>query len=216
MSEIIAQLTLASAELPLWGRYTVVLIGSSVIVTGWRAYRFWFSLMVTLLAGIWGLIYGPRYHVAPVLAGVLSAVGMGCVALAVTRLLVFVAGGWLCWQAALLVVPAWANPLVCLLVGGILSTLLFRLVVRLVTASLGIVLMALGMGWIGGGGELVAVSNWVSKLGLANPDWAWLLASVSGALLQTLCDRVLDKWQARRQEAKKKAAEKKEPVAQAA
>lgn len=216
MQDALAQLAELSNEAPDWLRYTLVVLGLALIMTGGRIYRFWFAAGVTFLAGIWGIIHGGEYGLSSVVAGLLVAAGVGCVALALTRLVVFMAGGWLCWQIASLAIKDWANPLVCFTVGGMLSTLTFGLVVRLVTSGLGVMLIALGFRWIGAGGEIQVLSGLWERVGGNSAGWAWLGATLVAASFQALIDRGIDWWRSRREEAKKKAAEKKEVTAQAA
>jgi hypothetical protein len=46
--------------------------------------------------------------------------------------------------------------------------------------------------------------------------WLWLFATLGAASLQALTDKGIDWWRARREQAKKKAEEKKEALAHAA
>lgn len=217
MEEALAQLSQVIAESPDWLRYLLAGWGGLLIVTGWRWHRFWFSWAVTLAGGLWGLANAQRYQLSPVLAGVLAAIGCGCVALALTRLVVFVAGGWLCWQTVRLAASAWANGLVCFLVGGILSSLLFRLVVRLVTGGVGVWLLATALHWLSvRGEEMVWQIAWPDLQGKPL-GWCWLGATLLAAMVQAFWDHTLDAWMARRQQkAKEKAAREKEAAAKAA
>ncbi|MCS7015481.1 MAG: hypothetical protein NZM42_05090 [Gemmatales bacterium] len=216
MEDMVRQLVQVNAEAPGYVRYLLIASGVALIGTGWRAYRFWFAAAVTTVAGMWGLVYGAQYGAPPLVAGVLAAVGIGCIALAATRLVIFAAGGWISWQLGCLVIQEWANPLVCFLIGGILSTLLFRLVVRLVTGGVGVLLLGLGLHWVRAEGDMIIVTGWWQKSGIESASWVWLTGMFAAAFVQALIDKMLNWWQARRQEAKKKANEKKEAVAQAA
>jgi hypothetical protein len=203
-------------EAPNWLRYALAGGAGILIVTGWRWHRFWFSWAVTLLGGLWGLVHAEQYHLSPLVAGVLTAIGTGCVALALTRLLVFVAAGWLCWQTVRLVSVEWANGLVCFMIGGIVSTMLFRVVVRLVTAGVGVWVLAAALGWLGVREETIVWQMVGSGMQGNDLGWLWLGATLTGAFLQGLGDTAVDAWLARRKQAKEKAAKEKQTAAQAA
>lgn len=162
------------------------------------------------------MVHAEQYHLSPLVAGVLTAIGTGCVALALTRLLVFVAAGWLCWQTVRLVSMEWANGLVCFLIGGIVSTMLFRMVVRLVTAGAGVWVWAAALGWLGVREETIVWQTLGPAMQGNDLGWLWLGATLAGAFLQGLGDTILDAWLAQRKQAKEKAAKEKQTTAQAA
>ncbi|MCS7166724.1 MAG: hypothetical protein RMI91_14855 [Gemmatales bacterium] len=216
MQEAMIELVRLSSQAPGYIQYGLALLGLAIILAGWRGYRLWFSMLITSLAGMWGLVYGNQYGVSPLVAGLLAALGAGSVSLAMTRLIIFGVGGWLAGQLARLVFQEWANPLICFFAGGLLSVLLFKSVVRLVTGGIGVLLLSLGARWVKIEDDVLVLSEWWRKLGLDSVAWAWLLGTFVAAFVQWVFDKGIDWWRARREAAKKKASEKKEVVAQAA
>ena len=104
-----------------------LVLGLLLWLTGWWAHRFWIVLVATLTAGLFGLAKGPVLRVQPLLAGLLLAVAVGVLALALVRVVAFAAGGIACWLSVQALAPAsWHEPLVCFLAGGLVALLLFR------------------------------------------------------------------------------------------
>src|SRR5215831_1330050 len=89
-----------------------IVLGLMVWLYGWRAHRFWIVLLGTVIAGIYGLARAPDYGSQPLLSGILLAIAIGMLALALARVIAFVAGG----VAASLLVNAlahsWKEPMV--------------------------------------------------------------------------------------------------------
>jgi hypothetical protein len=121
---------------------TAFVIGLLIWLLGWRGHRFWIVLVATVGAGIYGLNSGPAFGSRPVVAGLLLAVASGVLALAMVRVVAFVAGGTAAWIAVHALLPAWHEPLVCFVVGGLAGVLLFRVWTMVLTSSAGTVLMA--------------------------------------------------------------------------
>jgi hypothetical protein len=104
-----------------------LVLGLLLWVYGWRGHRFWIVLAATVSAGILGLKVGPAYGASETAAGLLLAVTAGVLALALARVVVFVAAGVAGWTVVHALVPTWNEPLVCFLVSGLIGLLLFRL-----------------------------------------------------------------------------------------
>src|SRR5690242_15573319 len=105
---------------------TAFVLGLALWTLGWWRHRFWIVLVATLLAGVFGLAAGPSSGVQPMVAAVLLAVAAGALALPLSRLLTFAAGGLALWIAVHAALPAWDEPLLCFLAGGLLALVLFR------------------------------------------------------------------------------------------
>jgi len=119
---------------------------------GWRLHRVLFVGSVTFIAGVYGLVHVPKLlAINKYLAGVLLAVGVGGVAIALMRIGAFVACGLLADSLAVHVAweyfPGLSGPVrfVAFVAGGMVSVFFYRLVVVLITASVGAVLMVGGV-----------------------------------------------------------------------
>lgn len=117
-------------------------LGFLLWLLGWRGHRFWIVLMATVAAGTVGLYSGTAYSSQPVLAGLLLALAVGVMALALVRLLAFAAGGVAACLAVHALVPQWQQPLLCFLAGGLFGLLLFRIWTMALTSAAGTLLMA--------------------------------------------------------------------------
>jgi hypothetical protein len=135
---------LAEAQGLSWPLYTVGLtLGLVLWLFGWKWHRFWTVSAITVLAGVYGLSdAATAMHAQPIVAGILLALAAGMLALSLTRLMAFGAGGFAAMLAQEMWAPAWDQPLVCFLMGGILGLLLFRLWLMALTSLGGTVLMA--------------------------------------------------------------------------
>jgi hypothetical protein len=117
-------------------------VGLLLWLFGWKGHRFWIVLAATISAGIFGLYSGPAYGTNALVAGLLLAVAAGAMALALIRVVAFVAGGLFAWLAFQSLAPTWHEPLVCFLIGGLTGLVLFRLWTMALTSSGGTLLMA--------------------------------------------------------------------------
>jgi len=182
-------------------------LGLVLWLLGWRAHRFWIVLSATLAGGIAGLASSPAYGVQPLVAGLLSAVAGGVLALALVRVVAFAAG---CLAASLVMhalAPSWDQPLLSMLVGGLLGVYLFRLGTMVLTSTLGALLVG------------YCALSLLDRLGILNAGpWAdghavllnWLCGSGStvGVLAQFLLERRrLRKQREREEAARQKAAD---------
>jgi MFS family permease len=135
--EILADARSLSAGVSVTG----IILGMALWLLGWRGHRFWIVLGVTVGAGIFGLLSGPEYGTQPLVAGLLLAIAAGTLALALVRVVVFAACGFASWVVVHAMLPAWNEPLVCFLLGGLIGLLLFRFWTMVLTSGAGAVLM---------------------------------------------------------------------------
>jgi hypothetical protein len=117
-------------------------VGFLLWLLGWWGHRFWIVLFTTVIAGIVGLSSGRAAGAQPFVAGVLLAITAGVMALALARMMTFVAAGVVTWLLVHRVAPGWDEPLLTFLVGGLLGLLLFRLWTMALTSLAGTLLMA--------------------------------------------------------------------------
>jgi MFS family permease len=101
-------------------------LGVLLWLYGWRGHRFWVVLLATVTAGIFGLARAGDYGSQPLLAGVLLAIASGMLALALVRVVAFVAGGLGAYLLVQAFVPSLNEPVLWFLAGGLLGLLLFR------------------------------------------------------------------------------------------
>src|SRR5262245_15779385 len=104
-----------------------IVLGILLWSLGWHWHRFWIVVATTVAAGLYGLnshqTIGPRM----LAAGLLLAVAAGMLAVDLSRFLAFAAGGLGAWLIVHRILPALQEPLICLLCGGLLGLLLYRL-----------------------------------------------------------------------------------------
>src|SRR5262245_34243928 len=86
-------------------------LGLLLWLLGWRGHRFWIVLIATVTAGIVGLDAGPDHTTQQVVAGILLAVAVGAMALALVRLVAFAAGGLAACLAVHALMPQLQYPL---------------------------------------------------------------------------------------------------------
>jgi hypothetical protein len=181
---------------------TGLVVGLFLWLMGARSHRFWLALVMTLTAGILGLLFGPRYGVQPLVAGLLLAVAVGALALALVRILLFAAAGltglWVAWHLA----PGWDQPLVCFLAAGLAGVLLYKFWITVLASLTGTLLMGYcGLGLLGHLKKMDVV-GWAERNGpLLN--WACAAVTATGLLVQFLLGR--------RNRKPKKEEPKKEP-----
>jgi MFS family permease len=183
-----------------------LLIGLFLWLVGAWMHRFWIVLLLTLGAGVYGLLYGPEHGIQPIVAGLLLAVAAGTLGLALMRVLAFVTGGWVLYAAARVIAPAADEPLLCFLVGGLFSVFLFRVWIASVSSVAGTLLIAYSSLWLLGS---LAQMDILASANSHGPLWNWGLGScaVLGILVQFVVHRFYVK--------KKKAWEEKKAAAAA-
>src|SRR2546430_10724323 len=97
---------------------TGFLVGALLWFVGGLTHRFWVVLGGTLIAGVVGLFVGKRFDMQPLVAGLLLAVSVGALSLALFRVVLFVAsGGAVLWLAGA-IAPSWDEPIACFLAAG--------------------------------------------------------------------------------------------------
>jgi hypothetical protein len=184
---------------------TGLVVGLFLWLMGARSHRFWLALVMTLTAGILGLLFGPRYGgMQPLVAGLLLAVAVGALALALVRILLFAAAGLMgLWLAGHLA-PGWDQPLVCFLAAGLAGVLLYKFWITVLASLTGTLLMGYsGLGLLAHL-KKVDVVGWAERNGpLLN--WACAAVAATGLLAQFLLER------RRNRKPKKKEEPKKEP-----
>jgi hypothetical protein len=120
---------------------TACALGLLIWLFGWRGHRFWIVLATTIAAGIFGLYSEPIHKTQPLVAGVLLALAAGALALALVRVVAFASGAVALWIGVHALMPHWHEPLVALLVGGLIGILLFRAWTMVLTSSTGALVM---------------------------------------------------------------------------
>lgn len=106
---------------------TFLAAGAALWLFGWRSHRFWAVLAITVLAGVYGLYEARSFGSQPLVTALLMALAAGVLALALVRLLAFLAGGVFGVLLVQGLAPNWDQPLLCFLVCGLLGLVLFRL-----------------------------------------------------------------------------------------
>jgi hypothetical protein len=182
-------------------------LGLLLWLFGGRGHRFWLVLLITTAGGVFGLAFGAAYGVQPLVAGLLLAVAAGALALALSRVLLFVAGGAACVWLARTVAPAWDEPAVCFLVGGLLGVLLYKVWVTALSSLAGTLLLAYSILGILGGLGVFDVVAWADQQ-TAVLNWACGAFAVLGLLAQLLLERRRLRQLREREKARKEAEER--------
>lgn len=115
-------------------------IGILLWLFGWRWHRFWVVLFTTVIAGIYGLTLPQAGGPKTFAIGLLLAVTAGLLAIDLSRFIAFASSGLGCWYIVHMIVPAFREPLICFLAGGILGILLYRLQLMLLSSFVGAVI----------------------------------------------------------------------------
>ena len=175
-------------QLPWYFLLIALTLGLMLWLFGGRAHRFWLVLGLTVGGGVLGLRFGAAYSVQPLVAGLLLAVTAGALALALSRVLLFVVGGAACVALAHAVAPSFDEPAVCFLVGGLLGVLLYKLWVSALSSLAGSLLIAYSILGILSKlhlGDMVAWADQQTPL----LTWACGASAVLGLLAQVLLER---------------------------
>jgi hypothetical protein len=164
---------------------TALLIGALLWFVGGLTHRFWVVLGSTLIAGVVGLFVGKRFDMQPLVAGLLLAVSVGALALALFRVLLFIAAGSAIVWLAGIVAPSWDEPIACFLAGGLLGIALYNMCVIALSSFGGTLLMSYsGLLVAARFGNVDAVGLAVKHAPLLN--WGLGTATVMGILVQFL------------------------------
>ena len=188
-------------QLPPFLLATGLAIGLLLWLFGGRGHRFCLALAMTVAGGVFGLYFGAAYSLQPLVAGLLLAVTAGALALALTRVILFVAGGGACIWLARTVAPSWDEPALCFLIGGLLGVLLYKIWVTALSSLAGTLLIAYSILGLLSGLGMGDVTNWAEQ---QTPLLNWICAAtaVLGLMTQLLLER------RRRRRVREKAAEK--------
>lgn len=119
-----------------------IVLGFFLWLLGWHGHRFWIVLFTTVIAGTIGLSSARAVGVQPFAAGLLLAIAAGMLALSLSRFLAFAAGGAAAWLLVRSTAPAWDEPLLSFLGGGLVGLLLFRAWTMALTSLGGTLVMA--------------------------------------------------------------------------
>ncbi len=122
--------------------YLTLAVGIALLVTGWMWHRFWVVLLATVGAGIYGLCEGPTFQTSPLVAGLLFAIAAGMLALALVRLLAFVAGGLMGVAVTQTLFPQFQQHVVSFLIAGMIALVLFRPFMMALTSFMGSLLVS--------------------------------------------------------------------------
>lgn len=122
----------------------LVLVGLLLWLLGWWSHRFWIVLMTTVAAGVIGLMEASTWRAQPIVIAVLLAIAAGVLALALVRLITFVAGGLAGVYFLVLAFPSFQHQAIGFLISGLLSLLLFRWFFMALTSLLGASLLIYG------------------------------------------------------------------------
>jgi hypothetical protein len=165
-----------------------LLLGLALWLLGWWQHRFWIVLGTTLCGGVWGLSHGTLTGLQPLVVGLLLAVAAGALAIHLSRVLAFVSGGLSFWLAVHLLVPSWEEPVVCLLVGGLLALVLFRSWTMLLTSLAGTLLMGYSILLLLDRVGKINAAEWAERHA-AVLDWSCAGVAVTGWVIQFLAER---------------------------
>lgn len=164
-------------------------IGALLWLFGWWGHRFWVVMFATVVAGIVGLSSGRVAGVTPIVAGLLLAISAGMMALALARVLAFVAGGAAVCLALAALAPAWEDRLLGFLGGGLLALFLFRWWMMTLTSLAGTLMMSYaGLALLDRMGKLDALAL-ADKRGLVLNGLC-----VGAALLGVLAQYLVERW----------------------
>jgi hypothetical protein len=165
-----------------------LLLGLALWLLGWSQHRFWIVLATTLLGGVWGLAHGPLTGMQPLVVGLLLAVAAGALAIHLSRVFAFLTGGLTFWLAVHLLVPSWEEPIVCVLVGGLLALVLFRYWTMVLTSLGGTLLVGYSILLLLDRMGKINAAEWAEKRA-AVLDWSCAGMALLGWVIQFLADR---------------------------
>ena len=145
------ELIARASELPSPVLLLTAAVGPLFWVLGWRIHRSLFVALGTVVAGVYGLVYGGWFGLHPGAAAALLGLSAAALSLALLRLGVFVAFGLVAdWTAAELLSQQperggllWLRA-AAFFGGGLISLVCYRFLVILLTSFLGAYLILLG------------------------------------------------------------------------
>jgi hypothetical protein len=163
------------------------LIGALLWFVGGLGHRFWVVLAATLIAGVVGLYHGPSYGMKPLVAGLLLAVAIGSLALALFRILLFIASGFAVMWLTGAIFPSWSEQIACFLAGGLLGIAMFRICVTALTSFGGTLVMGYSGLSLASFASVDVVKLVEERQALCN--WSVAALTVVGMLVQFLIQR---------------------------
>jgi hypothetical protein len=185
-------------------------LGVALWLLGWKGHRFWIVLTATLAGGIAGLSNSASYGVQPLVAGLLAAVAAGVLALALVRVVAFVAGSLAACMIVHSLAPSWDQPLLTALVGGLIAIFLFRFWTMVLTSMIGTLLIGFTSLALLDSLKVMAAVPWAVENGVLL-NWLWGSLSLVGLLIQFLTERHrLRRRRQREEQAREKAAKEAE------
>jgi hypothetical protein len=114
-----------------------IAVGLLLWFTGWRFYRFWLVLGVTVAGGIYGLSQGDKVGMPTIITGLLIAIGAGVLGVELSRIFAFLASGFLLWLGATQLFPHAQELGFVFLIGGLIGIFMYHLWVMTLTSFLG-------------------------------------------------------------------------------
>jgi hypothetical protein len=178
-------------------------VGALLWFVGGLTHRFWVVLGGTVIAGVVGLFIGKHFveQMPPVVLGLLLAVSVGALALALFRVVLFIASGAAVMWLAGTIVPSWDEPIACFLAGGLLGIALYKPCIIALSSFGGTLLMSYsGLLLASSFGKVDVVALAAKQTPMLN--WSVGTVTVLGVLVQFLI--------LRRGRGSKKGAEKEE------
>jgi len=164
-----------------------IFLGLALWLFGWSCHRFWIVLIMTVVAGIYGLYDAAVFRAQPLVAAVLLAFIGGLLALALVRLLAFLVGGMVGLLLAQALFPGLDQPF-SFLTCGLISLFVFRLSMMALTSLAGAMLIAYAvLSLLDHYGAMDAVA-WTQRAALFL-NWACGLFAFLGFGLQFFLDK---------------------------
>jgi MFS family permease len=188
-----------------------LVVGVLLWVFGWRCHRFWIVLAATVCAGVWGMACCPVQGAQPLVVGLLVAVAAGALALSLVHAVLFAAGGVTLWVLIHAATPTWADPVVCVVAGGLMALVLMRFWTMLLTSFSGALLMGYSALLLADQLGKLDAAAWAQRHG-AVLNWSVAGVALVGWVVQFLMEmrrlrRVREK-EAAEQQAREEAAQK--------
>jgi hypothetical protein len=138
----------------------LVPVGLLLWLLGWWSHRFWIVLTTTVAAGLVGLLEATGWKAQPIVVAMLLAIAAGVLALALVRVITFAAGGFAGLYLVQLFLPTLNQPVICFLVSGMVSLLLFRWFFMALTSFLGSAFLVYGVLALLNYRELLDAAHW--------------------------------------------------------
>ena len=168
-------------------------VGLMLWLLGWWSHRFWIVLATTVTAGVIGLMEATSWQAQPIVVAVLLAIAAGVLALALVRVITFIAGGLAGVYLIVFLFPAFQQQVIAFLICGLVCLLLFRWFFMILTSAFGASLLAYA---------ILAILHYQESMDSIawSDDNATLLSVLCGigALTGFLFQFFFDRWRARK------------------